>query len=405
MPHRLEAALRRLKEQEALTAEAERIAGIGTYIYDPVAREAIWSRQVRRIYGLPDDDEPVSVDDGLACIHPDDLPAFLTTIRNSVSSGEVCELEHRVLHKDGEIRWVHARGQMVRIEGHANMVMVGTVQDITERRAREALIDEQSARLRAMEAELLFQSRQSAMGIMASTMAHELNQPLATITFLAAALQLASPGRLGDDEVREMIGSVKDNAMRAGRIIQRLRQSAAADGLRQEKFVAAQLVREAIRFSTIGCEGVDFELRLGDHALRGDGVQIQQVLVNLIRNACQAVAGQPDARVSISSAPSPDDSTMLRISVADNGPGIPEAMLPHIFGSGVTTKADGMGLGLSICRTIVEGHGGTIAAANLHPGARFTVDIPLEGAAHAGPPSQPPADRPAPPTGAAAQTV
>ena len=402
MPHRLEAALRRLKEQEALTAEAERIAGIGTYIYDPVAREAIWSRQVRRIYGLPDDDTPVSVDDGLACIHPDDLPAFLAVVRNSVASGEVCELEHRVLHKDGEIRWVHARGQMVRIEGHANMVMVGTVQDITERRARETLINEQSARLRAMEAELLFQSRQSAMGIMASTMAHELNQPLATITFLAAALQLASPGRLRDDEVREMIGSVKDNAMRAGRIIQRLRQSAATNGLREERFVCAQLIREAVRFSTIGCEGVDFELHLGDDELRGDGVQIQQVLVNLIRNACQAVSGLPEARVTIRSAPSPDDPTMLRITVADNGPGIPEAMLPQIFGSGVTTKADGMGLGLSICRTIVEGHGGTITAANLHPGARFTFEIPFAGAAHAGLPTQSLPQRPSPGAGARA---
>ena len=380
MPHRtsLEAALRKLREREALAAEAERIAGIGTYIYDATAYEAIWSRQVRRIYGLPDNDEPVSVDSALGRIHPEDLPVFLSTVRSAVETGEPCALEHRVVRPSGEVRHVHARGEIVRIEGHENAVLVGTVQDITERRISESLIHEQASLLRIMEAELLFQSTQSAMGTMASTLAHELNQPLATVTFLAAALQRAGPGRLHDDQVGEILVSLKENALRAGQIIQRLRDSVASGGLKLERFTCQQVVEEAVRFSSIGCERVRFELDLGNHEIEGaDRVQIQQVLVNLIRNACQSVSARADGRVAITATPSPGPPETLRISIADNGPGIQEELLPEIFSSRVSTKPDGMGLGLSICRTIVEAHGGSICATNLEHGACFSFEIPV----------------------------
>ena len=376
-PSPLEAALRKLKEQEALAAQAERIGGIGTYIYDAVAMEAIWSRQLRRIYGLPDNDNPATVAEGLACVHPDDLPTFVATVRRSLATGAPCELEHRIRRKDGEIRQVHARGEVVQIDGYANPVLVGTVQDVTERHSSATLIQGQAARLRAMEAELLFHSRQSAMDTMASTMAHELNQPLAAIAFSAAVLQRAGPAKLADEQVREMIAIIKDNALRAGQIIQRLRDSVSGRP-KQDRFTCEQVIHEAIRFSSIGCEGVRLALDLGGYELEGaDRVQIQQVLVNLIRNGCQSVAGGADGCVTITAQLSPDRPDMLRVTVEDNGPGISEEVLPHLFTSGVSTKVQGMGLGLSICRTIIESHGGSISARNLERGACFTFEIPL----------------------------
>ena len=392
MPHQssLEAALRKLREQEALAAEAERIADIGTYIYDPVANEALWSRHLRRIYGLADTDEPVANETVTRRIHPDDLPLFLTAVRGVVATGQPNQIEYRLIRPTGETRCVHARAELVHIEGHDNAVVVGTVQDVTERRISETLIQDQASLLRIMEAELVFQSTQSAMGTMASTLAHELNQPLATVTFLAAALQRAGPGRLRDDQIGEMLVSLKENALRAGQIIQRLRDSVASGGLKLERFTCQQVVEEAIRFASISCERIGFELNLGSHEIEGDRVQIQQVLVNLIRNACQSVSASPDGRVTITASPAPGPPKKLRISIADNGPGIKEDLLPEIFSSRVSTKPDGMGLGLSICRTIVEAHGGSISAANLAKGACFSFEIPVraipdEAASH-GPP-------------------
>ncbi|TFI57885.1 hypothetical protein E2493_12925 [Sphingomonas parva] len=374
----LDAALRKLKEHGPLSAEAERVAGTGVYIYDAAAGQAIWSREVRRIYGLPEDQERLPLEAGLARIHPDDLPAFLETVRTSVATGEPCALEHRVVRPDGEVRYVHARGEIVCIEGYENPVLAGTVRDVTERYEWQSLVLEQDAQLRAMKAELLFHSRQSAMGTMAATMAHELNQPLTAITFILAALERTDPARLGEREVREMLTMAKENALRAGQIIQRLRHGIVAHRPAAERFTCSQLINEAIRFSSIGCEGVRFVLDVGNNVVESaDRVQIQQVLVNLIRNACQAASGRPDAQVRITSRRSPDDPRMLRISVSDNGPGIAEEILPNVFTRGVTTKEHGMGLGLPICKTIIEAHGGHIWARNGAEGACLSFEIPL----------------------------
>ena len=151
-----------------------------------------------------------------------------------------------------------------------------------------------------------------------------------------------------------------------------------AHGHASERFSCEQLIKEAIRFSSIGCEGVRIELDLVEHEVKAaDRVQIQQVLVNLIRNACQAASGKPDARVTITCRPSPDNRGMLRVSVADNGPGIAPHILPNVFTRGVTTKEQGMGLGLPICKTIIEAHGGTIWATNTDEGACLSFELPI----------------------------
>ncbi|WP_165356472.1 sensor histidine kinase [Sphingosinicella sp. BN140058] len=378
MPHRtsLEAALKKLHTQERLTDEAQRIASIGTYIHDSVSDEGIWSRQLKRIFGLPDDDAPVATECFMGMIHPEDRSWFREAWIRAWRSAERSETEHRIVRTDGAVRHVHAWGQLLQQGDGEPAIMVGTVQDVTDRLVREKLIVDQAEQLRAMEAELLYLSRQSAMGTMASTLAHELNQPLTAITFYAAALKRGEQ----DQRRRDMLGTLEENALRAGEIIRRLRLSVETGVAKKERFRCDELVNEAITFSTIGCEGVAFELDLAGEEIYGaDRVQIQQVLVNLIRNACQAVKTRSDGKVRIATSKVPA-ADFIRICISDNGAGIPEALLPRVFDSGVSTKESGMGLGLSISRTIVEAHGGRIWAENGAEGARFLFDLPLRTA-------------------------
>jgi two-component system, LuxR family, sensor kinase FixL len=373
-------ALRKLKEREAFAEEAERLAEIGTYVHDPVLKEALWSPQMKRIFGIAPDEDPVPLEMLVARIHPEDRGRFLAVLSETATSGQKSEMEYRIVRPDGELRYIHGRGELVSVEDPDYPLQVGTVRDITERRKAEAMIMSQAALLRAKEAELLALSTREDKAKIAATLAHELNQPLTAMTFYAAALKQLDPPVEADDRRHELLRALEENALRAGDIVKRLRESVHHRHHRGERFTAEQLVSEAVRFATIGCEGVTFDLDVADAKIEGvDRVQIQQVLVNLIRNACQAGGDRSGARVAIRAERIAKPAPMLHVSVADNGPGVDPGLLPLVFEEGVTTKETGMGLGLSISRTIVEAHGGRMWAENLAQGARFTFEIPDGG--------------------------
>jgi two-component system, LuxR family, sensor kinase FixL len=382
-------AMRKLKEREALAAEAERIADIGTYVHDPVLKEALWSPQMKRIFGVPQNEDPVPLEMLLACIHSDDRDRFVASLSTTGATGETADIEYRIIRPDGALRHVHGRGELVVMDDPDYPLLVGTVQDITERREAEALIIAQAARLRSIEAELLAVSRQRQEQKIAATLAHELNQPLTAMTFYAATLKRLDPPDHRGGARHELLQALEANALRAGDIVRRLRQTVHQRKRRQEAFTAEQLVMEAVKFATVGCEGVEIDLRLADVQITGaDRVQVQQVLVNLIRNACQAVREREGPRITIVAEPLSGPVPMLRVSVADNGPGIAPDLLPLIFAEGVSTKDSGMGLGLSISRTIVEAHGGRIWAEADANGALFSFEIPLRAEPRA--PAKPP---------------
>lgn len=245
-------------------------------------------------------------------------------------------------------------------EAGTETLFTGFMRDMTERYQTEA-------RLEALQSELIHISRLSAMGTMASTLAHELNQPITAIAAYAEAIrdQLADPNPDDVPMIREAMDDMASEALRAGHIVRRLREFVARGEVEATVEPLPQLINEAVVLGLIGAReaGVEPRFDLDPYAspVLVDKVQIQQVLINLIRNAMQAMeaAGSEERVLTISSRVD-DQPTLARITVADTGPGVAPEVAEKLFTAFVTTKAEGMGLGLSICRTIVEANGGRI---------------------------------------------
>ena len=250
----------------------------------------------------------------------------------------------------------------------------GFVRDLTERQKTET-------RLQELQAELVHISRLTAMGEMASTLAHELNQPLSAIANYMKGCQrlLENAGDERSGMIREAMNSAGEQAMRAGQIIRRLRDFVSRGETERRVESVAKLVEEASALALVGAKDQGIRVRFQfdrshDHVL-ADKVQIQQVLLNLIRNAIEAMQNS-ERRELVLSTDLVQDGAMLMISVADTGAGIAPEIASQLFQPFVTTKPQGMGVGLSISRTIVEAHGGRISVEN-NPGGgtifRFTV--------------------------------
>ena len=240
-------------------------------------------------------------------------------------------------------------------EGHP--IFTGFVRDLTEQQRAEL-------RLRELQSELIHVSRLSAMGTMASTLAHELNQPLTAIAnYLEAGRDLLEDRTAETDEMlREAITESAHEALRAGSIVRRLREFVSRGEVQQRAERLPELIEDASRLALVGARerGVRFFETLDPACGTAviDRVQIQQVLVNLLRNAVDALADAPVRDVTISTAPAGD--ALIRVSISDTGPGLDPSIADRLFSAFTTTKSNGMGLGLSICRTIVEAHGGRI---------------------------------------------
>jgi two-component system sensor kinase FixL len=256
-----------------------------------------------------------------------------------------------------------------------NRYFTGFVRDLTERQEAER-------RIQDLQAELLHASRLSVMGQMASTMAHELNQPLtAVMNYLEAGRQLIATGMGGPERVSEMMEKAIAQTQRAGEVIRQLRGFVSKGETERRIQNLNQLVEEALALALVGARqrGVRASLEL-DHSLPPvfvDHVQIQRVLLNLVRNAVEAMEEVERRELTIGTR-AISEHGMAEVTVSDSGPGIAPELADRLFQPFVTTKATGMGLGLSICREIVEAHHGRLSAAPGSSGGKvFRVTVPI----------------------------
>ena len=255
----------------------------------------------------------------------------------------------------------------------------GFVRDLSERQAAER-------RLQDLQAELVHVARLTALGEMASALAHELNQPLsAAANFVRGSVRLLDQDDPDKARIRDALVQAGDQTLRAGQIIRRLRDFVAKGEAERSFESLPKLLEEAGALAMLGAKDkgvrLRFDLAPDIDLVLADKVQVQQVALNLIRNAIEAMDGSPQRELMVSARPVADG--MAEVSVADTGPGISPEIAEQLFQPFVTTKAEGMGVGLSISRTIVEAHGGRIwLDANPKGGAifRFTLRrVPDEG--------------------------
>jgi len=252
----------------------------------------------------------------------------------------------------------------------------GFIRDLTETQETET-------RLQELQNELIHVSRLTAMGEMASTLAHELNQPLSAIAnLLTGSRRLIDRGREADQaKVRDAIDRAATQALRAGEVIHRMRDFVRRGASERDVESLSKLIEEASALALIGEKDRQVDVRLSldaaADAVYADRVQVQQVLLNLIRNGIDAMHdGEPRRRALLISTEMTDEG-WSRVSVADTGPGIADDVRERLFQPFMTTKAQGMGVGLSISRSIIEAHGGRIwAEANPGGGALFRFTLP-----------------------------
>jgi two-component system sensor kinase FixL len=292
----------------------------------------------------------------------------------------------KAVRKNGEIFPIELAVGEASIAGER--IFTGFIRDLTQRYETERRVTE-------LQSELIHVSRVSAMGTMASTLAHEINQPL---TAIANYLETAR-AMIGDSddpllgEIAEALALAAAQSLRAGTIVRRLRSfvDGRDSGFRIERLDA--LVEEATSLGLLGAHeagiAVTMTIAAGEDRVMVDRIQIQQVLVNLIRNAIQSMDKASSKVLTIATAP--DRDGWMKVSVTDTGSGIEAEVRDRLFEAFTTTKEDGMGLGLSICRTIVEAHGGRIWAEGVANGGtaiHFSVPLAIERKADEDPPNE-----------------
>ena len=354
----LMAARRRARESDAglrLTAEAASLGLWDRQIGGPEEIHA--SPEWRAIFGLPVRGL-IRTEDVFRRIHPDDLPAVRDSIEQAVREGRNYDLEHRIVLPDGTVRWVTSRGRADRAAHGQGGRTRGVSMDITARKLAEAEVSRQRG-------ELAHLSRVASLGELSGALAHELNQPLGSILSNAqAALRMLAREPADLDEVREILADIVSEDRRAGDVIKRLRALLKRGETLAQPLDINECIDEVLALvrAELVARGVSVvrDLAANLPPVTADRVQIQQVFLNLVANACDAMDARPaDSRtLTLRSLTSGDG---IHVEVRDTGPGFQEPS-ECLFQPFHSTKSKGLGMGLAICRTIMDAHHGRLWA-------------------------------------------
>ena len=376
-----EAALRESERRMSLAAEA---AGVEFWLFDTSSGEYAMSEKERALRGFARG-ERIDARRFFDSVHPDDRDRLHEGIERALRRGDPLELEYRVLAAGGETRWIAARGR-VETGSDGRTRLRGVSADVTRRKTAELEVEKQQL-------ELTHLSRVSLLGELSGSIAHEINQPLAAILANAeAGQQLLSGDGVNLEEVREILADIIAADTHAGEVIHRLRLLLKKGDVESRPLNVSEVLHdslELLRNDLLNRRvNVFAELPSALPAVVGDRTQIQQVMVNLVTNACDAMGGNDVGERMLTIRAAADGAGVL-VSIRDRGPGIPPESAERLFEPFFTTKPHGLGLGLAVCRTIVAAHGGKLWAANnpeggatfhftLHPAASGENASPIE---------------------------
>src|SRR5258705_3241423 len=367
-----------LRRSEALLAEAQKLSQTGSFAWNVPTGEFFWSEETFRIAGYDLSTKP-TLELVFQRVHLEDIARLQETLVREVQTGTDLDFDHRFLMPDGSVKYVHVVAQAVRDE-KGNLEYVGAVMDVTEHKQAEDA-------LHHAQAELAHVTRVMSMGELVASIAHEVNQPVgAIVTIGHACVRLLSCEVLDLDKSREVVGRMISDGMRASEVIKRIRDLLHKTPVEKAPVNINETIQEVMALVSSELLRSKVELKAELEAdlplVLGDRIQLQQVILNLILNAKDAMSGEQTRKLQITSRK--NNASAIVVAVRDSGHGLEQRDVERIFDPFFTTKSEGMGLGLSISRTIIEAHGGMLwATQNEDKGATIQFTLPLgSGSAH-----------------------
>jgi PAS domain S-box-containing protein len=372
-----------LQRSESYLAEAQRLSHTGSWGWNVATREIThWSQEIYRLYGFDPEAGIPPFEAHLQRIHPEDRARLAEAFERAIGDGAELELVFRIVLPDGATKYIRKIGHPVYAAVGEIVEFVGTDMDITERKRAEAEVREGERRYRAVEMELAHANRVATMGQLSASIAHEVNQPIAAaITNAHSALRWLGARPPDLEEVRQALGRIVRDGNRAGDVIGRIRDLIRKAPPRKDGLEINEAILEVIALTRgeVVKNGVSVQTQLAEGLplIQGDRVQLQQVILNLIVNAVEAMSGVGEGSRELLISTGKAESDGVLVAVRDSGPGLAPASLERLFGAFYTTKPGGLGMGLSICRSIIEAHWGRLwATANVPQGAVFQFTVP-----------------------------
>jgi len=363
-----------LKRSEAFLAEAQHLSRIGSFAWRLAKNEITWSEQLYRIFEF-DPQVTVTLELIGSRVHPEDLPLLHDMIERASSAAGDFQYEHRLLMPDHSVKYLHMIAHGTRND-EGELEYIGACQDVTQRQSSEEAL----AKARA---ELAHVARVMSLGAFTASIAHEVNQPLSgIITNANTCLRMLAAEPPNVDGARETARRTIRDGERAAAVITRLRALFSKKDATIESVDLNAATREVIALSLSELQRNRVILRsdLADKLppVAGDRVQLQQVILNLVRNASDAMSGIDNRPRQLLIRTEPDEGGHVRLSVQDAGVGFDPQLMDRLFDSFYTTKNDGMGIGLSVSRSIIASHHGRLwATLNEGPGATSSFSIPF----------------------------